>query len=254
MTTKMLKKFAELLNRREGISLTPIIVVIVIMSVMGGVFTSIMGGWKQSAPMTINSEKANYLAESAAVFALQDAKYRFFNKDASDCPNFPGCPDSTAFPGNGTRANPYVVSTSSTETAEYWIERPYPSANTSVDEYPSGTHRGLNDDDGVYEDDDGEDDDDDDGSKDSKDPDIKRRYTIIATGKVKKDGITVAKRQVKVKAIISDNSVAELEPGVHTDGQICGTGNNQVHFDIDNPTTGANVTYDKTCDTPTSGS
>ena len=217
MTIKSIKKFTGLLNRSEGLSLTPIIVMMVIMSVMGGVFTSIMGGWKQSAPMTINSEKANYLAESAAVFALQDAKYRFFNKDASDCPNFPGCPDSTAFPGNGTRANPYVVSTSSTETAEYWIERPYPSANTSVDEYPTSTHRGNNDDDITGADDDVMDDD----TNDSTTPSL---YTIIATGKVTRGGTTVASRQVKVLADITPIPLNDLKPGVHTEGAIQGNG------------------------------
>ena len=77
MTTKSLKKFAELLNRSEGLSLTPIIVIMVIMSIMGGVFTSIMGSWKVSAPITANSNKAFYLAETAAMFALQDAYFRF---------------------------------------------------------------------------------------------------------------------------------------------------------------------------------
>ncbi len=120
MTTKSLKKIAEYINRDDGISLTPIIVIMVLMSVMGGVFTSIMGGWKISAPLTINSNKAFYLAETAAMFALQDAKYRFLAKDDTGCPSFPAC-------GSGTRSSPYVVSSSSTETAEFWIERPYKS-------------------------------------------------------------------------------------------------------------------------------
>jgi len=257
MTIRSLKKFTVLLKRNEGGSLIPIVMIMVVMALMGGVFTSIMGVWKQSAPVTINSKRASYLAETAATYALMDASYRFFSVDATDpsiTPSIP--PGKPLYPSatTGTKSAPYIVVNNGTETAQYWIERPYHSINTSVDEYPSGTHRGLNDDDGVDEDDDGVDDDDDDGSKDSKDPDMKRRYTIIATGKVKKDGITVAKRQVKVKAIISDNSADELEPGVHTDGKICGTGNNQVHFDITNPTSGANVTYDNDCDIPTSGS
>jgi hypothetical protein len=251
MTIKSLKKFTVLFNRNEGGSLIPIVMIMVVMALMGGVFTSIMGVWKQSAPVTINSKRASYLAETAATYALKDASYRFFSVDAdSTPPGKPLYPSATT----GTKSAPFFVVNNGTETAQYWIERPYRSFNTSVDEYPSGVHRGDNDDDGVDDDDDGVDDDDDDGSKDSKDPDMKRRYTIIATGKVIKDGITVAKRQVKVKAIISDNSVAELKPGVHTDGHICGTGSNQNHFDIDNPTTGANVTYDIDCDTPTSGS
>ena len=73
-------------------------------------------------------------------------------------------------------ATPYVVLSNGTETAEYWIERPYPSLNTYVDEYPSGTHRGNNDDDiTVGTDDDVVDDDTDDGNS--------TLYTIIATGK-----------------------------------------------------------------------
>jgi hypothetical protein len=56
--------------------------------------------------MSINSTKAFYLAETAAMFALQDAKYRFyggsFNFGAFDDPN--------------------EVATSTTEVADYWLE------------------------------------------------------------------------------------------------------------------------------------
>ena len=75
---KLLKNLAGLLKRREGLSLIAIVALIVIMSVMGGVFSHIMGRWKLSAPATINSSKALYLAETAVMFALQDAKYRFY--------------------------------------------------------------------------------------------------------------------------------------------------------------------------------
>jgi hypothetical protein len=199
MTTKLLKKFAEFFNRNEGISLTPIIVIMVLMSVMGGVFTSIMGGWKISAPLTINSNKAYYLAETAAMFALQDAKYRFYSVKSDGTPLFPS--ETT-----GTRDNPYIVSDSGTETAVYWIERPYLSGsspystNSTVD-----LDRGNNDDiiTGTNDDEDDEDDDSDDdtvnGTTDVNSDGFSDVYTIIATGKVKRDGTTVAKRQIKIK-------------------------------------------------------
>ncbi len=231
MTTRSLKKFTELLNRSEGLSIIPIIVVMVIMSVMGGVFTSIMGGWKISAPMTINSNKAYYLAETAAMFALQDANNRFFNKDVNGVPNFPSL-------ATGTRNNPFIVSSivtsNGTETAEYWIERPYPSTN-DIDEYPSGTHRG-NDDDiitGANDDEDNVDDDDDDSSDDSL-------YTIIATGKVFRNGTIVAKRQIKIKATITPYPSNYIKPGVSTDGIV--DGNGSPGLEISRPGFGT-VTY-----------
>ena len=218
------KKFTELLNRSEGISLTPIIVIMVVMSVMGGVFSSIMGNWKISAPITVNSNKAYYLAETAAMFALQDAYYRF---------NIPG-----SFSFGTSTAVPYVVSSVTTgnvtEVADYWFEMPDLSDDVTT---------GVNDD--------GVDDDNDDVGTATPEPD---RYTIIATGRVNIGGTTVAKRQIKVKADITDNSAAAIAPGVHTDGDICGTGATADHFDIENPTTGDFVTYAKTCDLPTSGS
>lgn len=256
MMIKLQNKLVERLNRSEGISLIPIIAIMVIMSVMGGVFASIMGSWKLSAPATINSTKAYYLAETAAMFALQDAKYRFYNKDSSDCPNYPGCPDSAAFPGNGTRGSPYVVSTSSTETAEFWIERPYPSANTSVDVY-SGTDRGNNDDDTTGSDDDIVDDDDDDSSTDPG-PNL---YTIVATGKVTRGGTTVAKRQVKIKAEISPLPLADFEPGVYTEGAIQGNGVSGydmwldgLDVGTDTATVAFNGTFPDSTYPPTSGS
>ncbi|MGR3302909.1 MAG: hypothetical protein ACUZ8I_10465, partial [Candidatus Scalindua sp.] len=132
MTTKSLKRFTEILKRNEGLSLIAIVALMVIMAVMGGVFSQIMGRWTLSAPATINSTRAYYLAETAAMFAMQDAKYRFFSKDAAGIPLFP----STT---TGTRSAPYIVSSSSTETAEFWIERPYLpgtspySTNSTVD-------------------------------------------------------------------------------------------------------------------------
>jgi hypothetical protein len=257
MKTKSFKKLSEKLNRNDGISLIAIMTMLVIMSVMGGVFSSVMGRWKISAPTNINSSKALYLAETAAMFALQDAKYRFFSVNAAGTPLYPSA-------ATGTRSAPYVVSSSSTESAEFWIERPYPSANTvsaneippnaiNVDEYPAGTHRGNNDDDTTGVDDDNVDDD---GDDSSNDPDTKL-YTIIATGKVKRGGTTVAKRQIKIKATVESNTNSDVAPGVHTDGGIAGTGPpDDAHFDMDNPTSGANVTYGNGTslpDPPTSG-
>ncbi len=244
MTTKSLERFAGFFNRNEGVALTPIIVIMVLMSIMGGVFASIMGGWKLSAPLTINSNKAYYLAETAAMFALQDAKYRFFSVNASGAPLFPSAT-------TGTRSAPYIVSSTGTETAEFWIERPYLagtspySTNSAVD-----LDRGNNDDiiTGTNDDEDVVDDDNDDGTVDGT-TDVNSDgfsdvYTIIATGKVIRDGTPVAKRQIKVKATIVSNTNADVAPGVHTEGVISGTGPpSNSHFDIDNPTSGANVTY-----------
>ncbi|MBC8555961.1 MAG: hypothetical protein H8D23_40630, partial [Candidatus Brocadiales bacterium] len=216
MKSKPLKKLGRILNRNEGIALTPIIIIMVLMSVMGGVFTSIMGGWKTSAPLTINSNKAYYLAETATMFALQDAKKRFFSVDGTSTPSGkPFFPSATT----GTRSAPYIVSSSSTESSEFWIERPYPSDNTNVDEYPTGTHRGNNDDDIIGVDDD---DVDDDGDDSSNDPDPKL-YTIIATGKVKRGSTTISKRQIKTKVTIIPSPEATIAPGVQTSGDIVGT-------------------------------
>ena len=134
MTIKSLKKFTVLLNRNQGGSLIPIIMIMVVMALMGGVFTAIMGVWKLSAPVTVNSKKASYLAETAATYALQDAKKRFFITNSSGTPLYPSAT-------TGTRSAPFFVVNNGTETAQYWIERPYDSIN-DIDEYPPGTHRG----------------------------------------------------------------------------------------------------------------
>ncbi|MBC8550122.1 MAG: hypothetical protein H8D23_10755 [Candidatus Brocadiales bacterium] len=258
MKTKSLKKLAGMLNRNDGVSLIAIMTMLVIMSVMGGVFSSVMGRWKISAPTNINSSKALYLAETAAMFALQDAKYRFFSVNAAGTPLYPSA-------ATGTRSTPYVVSSSSTETAEYWIERPYLSGsspystNSAVD-----LDRGNNDDDTTLADDDIVDDDSDDDTIINNVTDVSNPldgfsdvYTIIATGKVKRGATTVAKRQIKIKATVVSNTNSDVAPGVHTDGGIAGTGPpNNAHFDMDNPTSGANVTYGNGTsppDPPTSG-
>ena len=127
MTIKSLKKFTVLLNRNEGIAIVPIIVIMILMSIMGGIFTHTMGVWKLSAPLTINGNKAYYLAEVAAKHALQDANYRFFSMNSSNAPDFPDGPTSAK------RSAPYAVLDNGTETAEYWIERPHKSANDVID-------------------------------------------------------------------------------------------------------------------------
>ncbi len=213
MNTKSFKKIADILNKDDGISILAIVVLMVIMSVMGTVFTSIMGGWKVSAPITINSTKAEYLAETAAMCALQDAQYRFYGGSF----NF----------GTST-AVPYVVYSSSTEEANYWFEKP-----DVADDVITGTNDDVVDDD----------------NDDSSDPSL---YSIIATGKVKIGSATIAKRQIKVKADISPSPSNTAAPGVHTDGGIEGTGPpNNSHFDMDNPTTGTNVTYGNGVSLPT---
>ncbi|MGR3175245.1 MAG: hypothetical protein ACUZ8N_11705 [Candidatus Scalindua sp.] len=256
MTAKSLKRFTEILKRNEGLSLIAIVALMVIMAVMGGVFSQIMGRWKLSAPATINSTRAYYLAETAAMFALQDAKYRFFSKDAGGCPDFPACESDFPASGSGTRSSPYIVSSSSTETAEFWIERPYPSANTSVDEYPTGTDRGNNDDDTSSDDDDVVDDDLDDNVANNT------LYTIIATGKVIRDGTTVAKRQIKIKATITSNISSPVAAGLHAEGSIRGSGVNAFQIwedgrDVDtDPYSVAfsNGTYADSDDPPSDGS
>ncbi len=225
MTTKSLKKFADFINRNEGISLTPIIAIMVIMSVMGGVFTSIMGDWKVSAPVTINSSKAYYLAEAATMFALQDAKFRFFSTQTDGTPIFPSAT-------TGIRSAPYIVSSNGTETAEFWIERPYLagtspySTNSDVD-----LDRGNNDDDTTLADDDIVDDDIDDDTIINNVTDVSVPldgfsdvYTIIATGRVIRGGTTVSQRQIKTKVTIIASPSATVAPGVQTSGDIIGTG------------------------------
>ena len=62
-------------------------------------------------------------------------------------------------------------------------------------------------------------------------------YTIIATGKVKIDGSTVAKRQIKVRATIIPSPATTIIPGVHTEGIIQGGGlSGSPHIDITNGT------------------
>ncbi len=191
---KFLRNFTGVLKRNEGLSLIAIVALIVIMAVMGGVFSHIMGRWTLSAPATINSSKALCLAETAVMFALQDARYRFYGGSFN----------------HGTSGTPYIVHSSDTEEANYWFERPDSdddgdsASDGSSDSSDSGS-------------DDGSDDDADDASNPT-------RYTIIATGKVIRDGTTVAKRQIKVKATITQSPPTLAKPGIHAEGSIRGSG------------------------------
>ena len=190
MSKMWINKFIRKLNRSEGLSIIPIIVIMVIMSVMGGVFKSIIDNWKISAPMTINSKKAYYLAETAATFAIREAKNRFY---------------SGSFNFGTSTAAPYVVSSVTTgnvtEVADYWFEMPGLSDDVTT---------GVNDD--IVDDD----------LDDISNPD---RHTIIATGRVNIGGTTVAKRQIKLFVNITPTPLTGLGPGVHTDGAIGGNGN-----------------------------
>jgi hypothetical protein len=110
-----------------------------------------------------------------------------------------------------------------TETAEYWIERPHKSANSVIDIDGKDFGRGLDDDDITGVDDDYVDDDgDDEASKGNADDES--RYTIIATGKVKRNGTIVAKKQIKATALIVRSGWGVIAEKVYTEGIIDGDG------------------------------
>ena len=159
------------------------------------------------------------------MFALQDAKNRFFSVNATGTPLFPSAT-------TGTRSAPYVVSSNGNETAEFWIERPYLagsspySTNSDVD-----LDRGDNDDDTTLADDDIVDDDGDDDTIINNVTDVSNPldgfsdvYTIIATGKVIRGSTTVSQRQIKTKVTIIPSPDVAIDPGVQTSGDIAGTG------------------------------
>ncbi|HHT9117586.1 MAG TPA: hypothetical protein ACFYD1_03055 [Candidatus Hypogeohydataceae bacterium YC38] len=209
------------LRRREGISLMALIAVMVIMAVTGSIFGTFMGRWKVSAPMEINSLKAFCLAETALMFALEDAKYRFFGGSFN----------------RGTRSSPRSLVSSST----YWFELPSPNAfgASASDDKTSGS----------------EDDDVDDDNDDS----TANLYTIIATGKVKRGSTAVATRQIKVKATIVNDTSKSVLPGIYTDGDIRGTGGSGFNMFKDDGDSVrdvefGNTVYDDSSDPPESGS
>lgn len=72
----MIKGFGillKLLRRKEGVSLLALIAILAIMGTVGGVYSSIMGRWQISTPMTMKSVDALYLAEMAAQLGLDAA-------------------------------------------------------------------------------------------------------------------------------------------------------------------------------------
>ncbi len=73
MNKKWLNKFIEKLNRSDGTAIVAFVAMLMVMTIMGGAFTSIIGGWRMSAPYEIKSNRAAQLASSAATFALQEA-------------------------------------------------------------------------------------------------------------------------------------------------------------------------------------
>ncbi len=168
MNKKWLHKLIENSNKSDGVAIMALVVLLVMMTIMGGAFASIMGGWKTSAPYAINSNRAAQLANSAAVFALQNAKENI------DAANYINCGLRLALvtvisdDGNGG-------------SADYWIERPSQGGTlaSSNDDFDTGP----------------DDDDYDDDVNDVTDPDL---FTIIATGRVTSGGVLVAKRQVKI--------------------------------------------------------
>ncbi len=162
MKKKWLKGFFSGLNRSEGMAIMAVVALMLMMIIMGGAFTSIMGDWKISSPMAIHSNRASQLANSAASFALQEAS------DAVAAGTSVMC---------GSRVAPISVINDGNEgTATYWIERPFDDDDDDV---------------GGADDDDVDDDDDDNGG-------LSTTYTITAIGKVRSGGSLVAQRLIKV--------------------------------------------------------
>ncbi len=166
MNENWLKKIISGLNRSDGMVIMAVIALMLMMIIMGGVFSSIMSDWKVSSPMAIHSNRATQLANSAASYALQEANNKIALEDSTDpvvC---------------GTRIVPIEVIDDGVEgKAYYWIERPF-----ETDDALAGAEG---------PDDDEVPDDDDDGT-------FPNRYTIIATGKVESGGLAVAQRQIKI--------------------------------------------------------
>ncbi len=162
MNKKWLNKFIKKLNRSDGTAIMAFIAMIMVMTIMGGAFASIVGGWRMSAPYERNSNRASQLASSAATFALQEAK------------------NDIGTLNYGTHLVPFeVYDDGNGGIAEYWIEMPL-----------------VNDDDTGHPNDDEVDDDDDDFAIIPANINL---HTIIASGRVENgDGDTVARRQVKI--------------------------------------------------------
>ncbi len=170
MNKKWLKGFVSRVNKSDGIVIMAVVALMLMMVIMGGAFSSIMGDWKISSPMAIHSSRATQLANSAASFALQEAK----NSIETTVLTTPvTC---------GGRLNPETVIANDGNggSADYWIERP----DVDDDALTAGVGTLNSDDDDVNDDDD-----DAGGASDT--------FTIIATGRVTSGGVTVAQRQIK---------------------------------------------------------
>ncbi len=169
MSKIWLKRFIEKLNRSDGVAIMTIVALMLMMTILGGVFASIMGGWQVSAPYAVNSNRAAQLANSAATFALQEAKNNIENLPT---PNPVNC---------GLRLSlvTVIADDGNGGSADYWIERP----GVDDDAITVGVGALNGDDDDVNDD------------LDDSDPTL---YTIIATGRVASGGVAVAQRQIKV--------------------------------------------------------
>ncbi|MHC4454048.1 MAG: hypothetical protein ACYSWS_05075 [Planctomycetota bacterium] len=205
MTKILIKKIIGDLKRDDGFSVMAIVVLMLIMTIMGGVFTSVMSTWKVSSAMTVNSERALQLANTAAAFALQEASSKFYSKDTNSNPDF----------NFGTRLNPYIAyNDGNGGTGDYWFELP----GVNDDGITLGT---VNDDDDNINDDG----DDNNLANDLDGDGISDRYTIIATGRVNMvGGATIATKQIRVLVDIIPTPATTLVPGVHLAGAVQGNG------------------------------
>ncbi len=170
MNKKWFKKFIGKLNRNDGMSIVFIVAIMLMMTIMGGAFTSIMGVWKQSSSYAINSARAYQLANSAATYALQDTKNSIDDAIPVVCGQRLNLVTAIADDGNGG-------------SADYWIEMPL----LTDDFLSGGLGAMISDDDNVNDD-----------LDDNVVGDDPYLYTIIATGRVNSGGIQVAQRQIKV--------------------------------------------------------
>ncbi len=168
MKKKWLHRSTEELNRSDGVAIIALVVLMLMMTIMGASFASIMGGWKISSPYAINSNRASQLANAAATYALQDSKRSMEAFVDVVC-------------GQSTNVVPVIDDDGNGGNSYYWIELPTQDGVTLYSDDTTGTDPDADD----YDDD----------ADDLSNPDL---YTIMATGKVVSGGVTVAKRQIKV--------------------------------------------------------
>ncbi len=192
MNKKWLHKIIGELNRNDGAAILAIVALVLMMTVMGGVFASIMSGWKTSAPNTVNSVRAAQMANSAATYAIQRANNDIDNGIDVIC-------------GNSSVKVPVVADDGNGGSSYYWIECP---GSVGSPEASDDVTTGI--------DDDIVDDDLDDylgcpnyvAADDDNGDNISDIYTIIATGKVEKGVTVLARRQVKVLVELIDSGGA----------------------------------------------